>query len=125
MPCKHDKQSQSLADVNVSPPKARARSRDCSMFALRNANIWNVRFHLRQLQWKCKYMMLNPPYMIWAWMRENLSAPLLSATKSSFLALRSMYIMAWLIDILSGYHIISNDSTVNNPLYTNGFFILI
>ena len=24
-------------------------------FASRNANIWNVRFHLRQLQWKCKF----------------------------------------------------------------------
>ena len=31
---KHDKQSQSLAGVNVSPPKARVRSRDCSMFCI-------------------------------------------------------------------------------------------
>ena len=31
---KQDKQCQSLADVNVSSPKARVRSHDCSMFCI-------------------------------------------------------------------------------------------
>ena len=31
---KQDKQSQSLADANVSPPKAHVRSHDCSMFCI-------------------------------------------------------------------------------------------
>ena len=54
---KHDKQSQSSADfiVNVSLPKLRVRSRDCSMFCVENANNWNIKFHLGQLQWKSIY----------------------------------------------------------------------
>ena len=31
---KHDKQSHTLADVNVSPPEACVRSCDCSMFCM-------------------------------------------------------------------------------------------
>ena len=39
---KHNKQSQSLPEVKVSDHVI------VQCFALRNANIWNAKFHLRQ-----------------------------------------------------------------------------
>ena len=37
-----------------NPAKALSDHMIIQCFTSRNANIWNVRFHLRQLQWKCK-----------------------------------------------------------------------
>ena len=47
-------------DVNVSPPKARVRSRDCSMFCIEKCKHLapNVRFHLSCENGKCKYWLL-------------------------------------------------------------------
>ena len=54
---KHDKQSQSLAYVNVSPPM---RISDHIIVQMQTSGLL---FHLRQLQWKCKYIKWNSYFL--------------------------------------------------------------
>ena len=53
-------QSQSLADLKLVRPMRVSNHMIVQCYASRTANIWNVPFHLGQLQLKCKYFPILP-----------------------------------------------------------------